>query len=86
VQKSDNATAPQSTSQAVPPNSAAGDSSPAAKVTISNKARAALRAAGASPNDIAKVDLADKNAVAPGDSKGENGAQQGVKRQFVIEQ
>ncbi|HEY5961143.1 MAG TPA: hypothetical protein VIV60_31515 [Polyangiaceae bacterium] len=43
---------------------ATADAGPAARVTISNKARAQLRAAGVSPNEIAKVNLTDKNAVA----------------------
>jgi hypothetical protein len=40
------------------------DAGPAARVTISNKARAQLKAAGVSPNEIAKINLNDKNAVA----------------------
>ena len=44
-----------------PPKQA--DSNQAATVEISNQARAALRAAGASQNDIARVNLTDKNSV-----------------------
>jgi hypothetical protein len=64
VQKSEStaqvATSAQTASSPTPPT----DAGPAAKVAISNKARAALRAAGATPGDISKVNLNDKNAVA----------------------
>ncbi len=44
--------------------SAATDPGPAARVAISSKARAALRAAGVPSNEIARINLSDKNAVA----------------------
>jgi len=39
------------------------DAGPAAKVTISSKARAAMKAAGVDQTEIARTNLADKNAV-----------------------
>lgn len=64
VQKSESTTKVVTTAQTASSPTAPTDAGPAAKVTISNKARAALRAAGATPNDISKVNLSDKNAVA----------------------
>jgi hypothetical protein len=51
------------TTQAAQTSKGSTDAGPAATVTISNKARVALRAAGATPTEISRVNLSDKYAV-----------------------